>query len=879
MSDQLQQQASKLAAQTVNSSNLFEEWVKKFPDVVTTGADELKQFISSTRRHARTIDRACSRPASIAVFGESQVGKSYLVSTLAKGANSLVQIRFVNETRNFVTELNPEGKEESTGLVTRFSVKSPPAGHAQKPIYVELLSELDVVKIFVNTFYNDIKHKHTKALSSEVAEQVINSVGQSVGTAGAAHFISDDVVALQEFFWSEIDTRGNLKVLGAGFWRELESLLPRLSVDDRLRVYSLFWLQQPDITMACAKLVKTLQNLDHCEALIVGMEAMSPRKTSIIDVRTLNRFFKDETDHLEVETPGNGQISTIGRATLCALTAEVYLMLDSPVEGALSQCDLLDFPGMRGRMGAISVENVIESNIDGKIDGLSQLYRRGKVDVLFKRYSANRELAALLLCRQPGNQEAHELKSTVYDWISMTLGNNPGKRNVNTLFVLFTKFDLLISPTIGEGTKASTLSGQIDNTFVSYFNQNTKDNWPTKWNADGVFKNCHWYRNPFAAQSPLFVYDKANPIMNFEVDINSEQTDRIAKFRETFLGTPDLNQYFTDPAQAWDSVMGIQDGGVSYIQKRLDETVNPNTKFELLLGRINDLADKLKSRMDEHHISSDLEAERRKRKERMTTIITSVLQHVIGNAQFGVMLQQFQITPAAIIFSLRQALSNQTSPDGGTDANRGQQKIDMQDFLGAVLGDDAKTTTTQTVDIVDTAANEIMQQWTTHIRSALGSSNSIVQRLSLPDQDASNLTDEIVKIAQHTGIEKKIAQFIRDWRRGGQEQMQGYHLLSRRIASEFNNFIFYFGYDTQREKDRPQLRNSDLRLYSRPVQIDNEFEVSETSGNFNIALYKSWATAFVERVEASANDHSGPKFNQEANQSLEDILLQLQQAR
>ena len=59
------------------------------------------------------------------VFGPSQAGKSYLISALARDTEGNLQARFGAEMHDFISEINPEGGKESTGLVTRFTMTRP----------------------------------------------------------------------------------------------------------------------------------------------------------------------------------------------------------------------------------------------------------------------------------------------------------------------------------------------------------------------------------------------------------------------------------------------------------------------------------------------------------------------------------------------------------------------------------------------------------------------------------------------------------------------------------------------------------------------------------------------------------------------------------
>jgi hypothetical protein len=113
----------------------------------------------SFRRFARRANRlrqAAERPTAVAVFGASQAGKSYLVSGLAAPRGRPLIAAYDRERLNFLTDLNPVGGRESTGLVSRFTIRRVPAP-AHAPVPLRLLSQTDIVKILANTFLEDFQ--------------------------------------------------------------------------------------------------------------------------------------------------------------------------------------------------------------------------------------------------------------------------------------------------------------------------------------------------------------------------------------------------------------------------------------------------------------------------------------------------------------------------------------------------------------------------------------------------------------------------------------------------------------------------------------------------------------------------------------------------
>ena len=80
------------------------------------------------RRKIRRIRSALGKNCSAAAYGESQVGKSYLMSSLLSSPDSPFVITNAGKSYSFIDDLNPSGgnnsKVVSTGVITRLTIAS-----------------------------------------------------------------------------------------------------------------------------------------------------------------------------------------------------------------------------------------------------------------------------------------------------------------------------------------------------------------------------------------------------------------------------------------------------------------------------------------------------------------------------------------------------------------------------------------------------------------------------------------------------------------------------------------------------------------------------------------------------------------------------------
>lgn len=81
----------------------------------------------------------------------------------------------------------------------------------------------------------------------------------------------------------------------------------------------------------------------------MSIEALIPRKTSIIDVALLHGLSEPATDMLTI-LGAEGRKASLPRAVVTALTAEITIHMREKPDDFFDHTDLLDFPGYRSRM-------------------------------------------------------------------------------------------------------------------------------------------------------------------------------------------------------------------------------------------------------------------------------------------------------------------------------------------------------------------------------------------------------------------------------------------------------------------------------------------------------------------------------------------------
>lgn len=112
------------------------------------------------RRQLKRIHNALGDNCSAAAYGESQVGKSYLMSSLLSSPDAPFVITNAEKSYSFIYDINPSGgnnaKVESTGVITRFTLQKDD-NPMKEYVKIHNLSVVDIILLLTDSYYNDIK--------------------------------------------------------------------------------------------------------------------------------------------------------------------------------------------------------------------------------------------------------------------------------------------------------------------------------------------------------------------------------------------------------------------------------------------------------------------------------------------------------------------------------------------------------------------------------------------------------------------------------------------------------------------------------------------------------------------------------------------------
>ncbi len=850
------------------------QWLDANKELIGKEYDSIHAELRRANRAFQKGQRAAQRKMCVGVFGESQAGKSYLISTLARDAQGTLITDFSGLHHDFISEINPPGGKESTGLVTRFTTTAPentPQGH---PIRLRLLTECDIVRILANTYYADCDHKEVPELDDLLAN--LKSIEPLYNDSYKGEITSDDVEELREYVVLNFASRPRVQLLQRAYWQRAMSLVSGLTLQDRAKLFAIIWDNVPEFTELFIKLSTILQNLGHADEAYCAIESLIPRDNSIIDVSLLKDLLQrhgDGSDMLNLVCK-DGKSTQIPRTLVTAITAEITIPMKEKPDDFFDHTDLLDFPGYRSREQFSDLRSELKRE-----EALETMFLRGKVAYLFERYCAERELTSMLLCVGPSNQNVKDLPRAVQQWIASTHGETPERRaqskSAPALFFILSKMDIEFIETKGTPSVSERWTNRITASLLEPYGKSY--DWPTNWDGKGAFNNVFLLRNPNVFNKTTFDYDGDK-----EIGIRADQESYMQEHREAFLNSPLIQQHVANPEVVWNAAMQLNDGGIQLLRTSLRPLCHPSLKREQITVTLAQSIEKVHSVLNPHFKSDDKEEER-KRKDLLARKLVTILSEIIKLQRFGEFLRAFQVLDHNIRdLYFKTEHERLHEGDSGATLIGTPEEIEIDDFFDDLPSEvNVETAPTQEESSTQSYQDEaerftdiIIQYWIEQMRSLTGNVKA-QQYFKFPESEWGQLVHEFIIAVGHRGVAQKMTE--------AQRRVSSYRNLAREqlvwkqasiAADTLNAFICWLGFDPRYNDAAARTilaKGNPVELFAPPKQHNFPFLPEETVA-YDKKYYTEWIRAFIHTLHANVDSAEGGKFDREQNTLLGSIL-------
>ncbi|MFK7744485.1 MAG: putative virulence factor [Roseobacter sp.] len=880
-----------LADRCVEVSRLTRDalaWVNHDENADTVGPKHksLTKLLRKSARRAERLGKSARTNMSVSVFGPSQAGKSFLVSVLARPSDGRLTADFNGPggKLDYISQVNPAGDGESTGLVTRFTMTkaATPEGF---PIQLNLLSEADIARTIINSFYEDGDQSEPPLEPEDLAAHFAEHSGKA-GAGDVPGLSFEEVYEIAEYVentFGKVAYASNLR----GFWDEAASLAPRMSVADRGAFMSILWGGYPALTDLYIKLSSALTLIDNAEEVYAPLDALQPREKSIIDVNTLSGLFHpDSDDMLSIRTP-DGKVAQIKRAVVCALAAELVFPMEEQPSDFFSETDLLDFPGARNRF-----ELPLSKTLEKPEEGVTNMLLRGKVAYLFDRYVANQEITSMLLCVPDSNMETLSLPGLVEQWIDLTHGATPAERAKSDciLFFVMTKFDKHLIDTASGAEVYERFDRRMDASLIKGFGK-VATSWVHKWTNSAPFQNCFWLRNPYYPIEAFIKYQDDR-----EVEILPDKVARVAELKAGCLQAESVQKHFRDPDRAWEAALGLNDGGVSYLVDELTKVCKPESKIGQISVQLDKMTHDILGEVRDLYVSDDIATRIDEKREAAAKII-DCLELTLQSHRFGAFIHSLCVdqdaiedrisrVPSSIRISQAVGASNveggaaaPARPGASRPGRPGRPNRPGAAAAAPAAVETKPDETAKSASLIRTMTSEEFQAntavdiWIEHLTS-LREDTDRLAAFSLTSEAAADLTRELVHGFRRTDVAGDMKTLLKaiDYGLTVDKQAPPAAIV---CAEAINKFVYSLGAERLTDKDRPVIDIGDgttRMAFEARVTSDTAFDLPQEQRAAAEDVWTDWVYMLEALFVGNAKDGDSGEINIEQNIAIGKVV-------
>jgi hypothetical protein len=898
MSMELENKAEKLVSHCAAidaGARMGIEWlrdVRKTSPRVDRDADGLIERLRRVRNFSSRLGQASCSPVSIGFFGLSQAGKSYLISTLAAGENGRLETVYDDQRLDFMQHVNPPGGgKEATGLVTRFTRKSEPTPPGF-PIQLAVFSEIDLIKIIGNSFFNDFNREKVQFNTDpEYINHLLDELAAKSKQQYTGGVTEEDVVDLQDYFKSRFEK--SMEPLAGTYWPVAIELAPKLMAEDRARLFAVLWGEIDELTATYLLLRNALEKLSFAKALYAPLDVLVKsndkggfsQMDSIMNVDILTRLGSDSSDTIELKPIEQDQtlpVVAVPRSILAVLTLEmIFPLTERPVCEMLETVDLLDFPGYRGRLCVDDLASVKEAVKDNQTDPVAELLLRGKVAYLFERYTDYQEMNVLIVCTPSDKQsDVTAVGPVLTSWIEVTQGETAQIRGTKKsgLVWAITMFDKRISQSLSHTDDMLQIAwgtgGMMKMALLERFGIYE---WVDEWSPGTPFDNMFLVRKP---SEPVSFLELVN---GTEQAIKSEYADQLDLMRRTFCNDETVQKHFSDPALTWDSMLALNGGGVGLLADRVESVADRQIKLERITEQIEATVDDLLNKRFANYFQAEGAGEVEKKR--------AIAREIIDNFKrrlplIGELLFQMQPSTEHLRSIYLRAETASTAADGQPEKRQETDSAvqfdnSMFDLSLDIIADNGETEKAgNPAGIVSINSSSlfiraVLQEWVKHLRG-LPDRTELISFLGFSKNSVEALVDELIAAIDRLNLEQRLIDAIN--KAELQIAATRKRLVERQVlvvSTIMNEFLSTLGVTWIPVEERIDSKVQTGRKLFAPAGVTPRGKlpaITEQAVRYTGFFLFDWLAALENLIVANAGHSAGRDITPEQNEALGELM-------
>ena len=557
------------------------DWAAKTANIPASEKLSYRKKLISIRRELKKIRYAASERCSTAAFGESQMGKSYLVSAMLSTPSQPFSVTNDGIKYDFINEINPSRPNstiEATGVITRFTTtqdQSIPKGFLK----VQLLSVTDIILILCEAYYNQVDYSRDSILSSETINANLYNIVPEKPSSPISYFSVDDIFDIKDY----LDHSSMLKkkcndILRSNFFDYLAENLDALSENQFTQCVQLLWNSDEHIGRLWKDMLSTYRDIKFEKRVFARFDSVLKKKGTLLDVARLDEMYGEPEDSgseyeefAEVKLPTNISIKT-KKSFFSSLIAELSFTLDEKLKDShpfLNELDILDFPGAR-RPEQIKQEKL------GEGKNLSTVLRRGKVTYLFNKYSEAKRISTLLFCHNNSMSGESSMGGLLDKWVNLIVGDSEksredyvNKSSLPPLFIIGTWFNKDVEYQDESQNDIDSLEARWKRRFSTVLEKEVlkslgdDKHWLNSWSTSTKqFQNIYMLRD---FKYSKMIYKGYDPLNNHPETGGPVRPERYPNYfedlKKSFIENDFVKAHFSSPVDSWnDAATCAMDG-------------------------------------------------------------------------------------------------------------------------------------------------------------------------------------------------------------------------------------------------------------------------------------------------------------------------------
>ena len=557
--------------------NAARAWIKKYR------SDEWERLFIAFEEmedNGDVIKRAASRKTSIGLYGESQVGKSYLVNALLSpklsSKNNLLIKTHPEAEATLFDAYNPKKESEATAVVTRFT-RDTHNTFKQGYYKTELITPTLLFTSLNRGFDLEIKPEERSATYTDLSDQgavkeLLERIRRNSGRVLSAKSSRAFRIAFREAV--QFKTKRDFFLDANEALKLFEDSQEPLSIDCVTAAASILWLGFDNVSEFFRQLLENLVEWGEPESVylpettlkqMLDTDYMKGYGNSSMMQRCMLTLHS--AGHLVFDESASGRIDL---SILQFLSSEVILHVTEDGSDLLTHVDMLDFPGIipfSDNESALTREDATQNK-----SILYHLMKMGKLKELFIQYTSDLDVNYLLLCIAMRYKHISQLNDSVSKWVNKAF--NPAE----ALFTVMTKSDEILK--------------------LEASNDLANERWSARFGTH--FEETHQWLKDVKSYSNVYLIRNVTASTYDIVGKESLET-----YKQSYLNHPKVNQYLSNRVGTmWNALVDPNNGGVLHLHDQVVGTIEnqPNMKAKDLAQRLLVLKQNLYSELKSYYV-------------------------------------------------------------------------------------------------------------------------------------------------------------------------------------------------------------------------------------------------------------------------------------